>query len=162
MGTEAVNRIRMAAFFAAAFSICTAMARAEDPLVGRWQMISLTVGGKPANPLPIAITIRQATPSTLKFTYLAGTEEKVNMTFTVPLNGTLVPVHDAAGAQIGTVKLTKLDGGKYELVLQSAGKPPEPGKMVLARQNQILTCSVGAGDDKTPPRIIQVFSRDTL
>jgi hypothetical protein len=159
-----MNRpFRTLALLAGLLCLWAAAAHADEPLVGRWQMISLKVDGQAAKPMPVAIKIRQAGPTTLTFTYVSGREEKVNMTFTVALDGNWAPIEDIAGARIGAAKLTR-SGSKYNLVLQSAGKPPEPGTMVLSERNQILTCAVGSeGADKSmsTPRIVQVFSRDS-
>ena len=136
-----------------------AAAHADEPLVGRWQMISLKVDGQAAKPMPVAIRIRQAGPTTLTGRDLVRLRSR---TFTVALDGNWAPIADITGARIGAAKLTR-SGGKYNLVLQSAGKPPEPGTMVLSERNQILTCAVGSeGADKSmsTPRIVQVFSRD--
>ncbi len=136
-----------------------AAAWAAEPLTGNWQMISQKIGDSATKPLPIGIHIRQA-GAKLTFTYVSGREEKVNMTFTVSLDGKSAPIMNMAGAQIGIATLTK-SGARYHLVLQSLGKPPEPGTMALSERGYILTCESTANlPDRGSTHIVQVFSRE--
>jgi hypothetical protein len=139
------------------FALLAAAQWSEDPLVGRWQMISQTLGGKKMVPLPIAIRIVQ-NGQNLTFSYLSGREEKINMTFTVKPGGPEAVIKDTAGTMKGMATLTK-DGSKYLLTLQRPGRPPEPGTMALSDKNLILTCESDITTPEGPTHVVQVFAK---
>src|SRR5262249_29947360 len=121
-----------------AFSLWAMAAPNQEPLVGKWQMIDQRVDRSRTRPLPIALKITQ-NGGGLTCTYYTGATEKVSMSFTVRLDGVEGVVHNGEGQARGTAKLTK-SGEKYELVLHSYSRRPEPGTMALSEKNQILTC----------------------
>ncbi len=134
-------------------------ARSAEPIAGDWQMISQKMGDAVTKPLPIAIKIRQE-GSKLTFTYVAGREQEVKMTFSVYLDARPAPIMNGAGIVIGTATLKK-SGAKYELVLQSRGKRPEPGTMAISEHGNILTCESTVDlPDRGATHIVQVFSRE--
>jgi hypothetical protein len=173
---EVIRRLRMAAAFPrsqprrgcairrtpmfmalAFFAVISAWAR--EPIVGNWQMISQKIGDSGTKPLPIMIKIRQEGSTKLTFTYVAGREQEVKMTFSAYLDATPAPTTNGAGVVIGTATLKK-SGAHYDLVLQSRGRRPEPGTMTLSEHGNILTCQSTVDlPDRGVTRIVQVFSR---
>jgi hypothetical protein len=135
---------------------------AKEPIIGNWQMISQKIGDSGTKPLSIMIKIRQEGSTKLTFTYVAGREQEVKMIFSAYLNGTPAPITNGSGAVIGTATLKK-SGTKYDLVLQSRGKRPEPGTMTLSERGNVLTSqSTVDMPDRGVTRIIQVFSREPM
>jgi hypothetical protein len=152
-----MNLKRLAAC-AALLALGALQAWAAEPLVGRWQMISQSMGGRGARPLPVAIRITQ-NGTALEFTYLMGAMEEVTMSFTVRLDGSEAPVLNGKGAPMGAARLTK-SGEKYTLIMQSPGRPPEPGTMTVTNKGAILHCESDAmvpGQGAT--HIVQEFAR---
>jgi hypothetical protein len=137
-------------------------ASAAEPIVGNWQMVSQKIGDSGAKPLPIVIKVRQEGSTKLTFTYAAGRDQEVQMTFSAYLNGTPAPITNGTGAVIGTATLKK-SGANYDLVLQTRGRRPEPGTMTLSGRRNILTCqSTVELPDRGMTRIVQVFSREPM
>jgi hypothetical protein len=84
------------------------------------------------------------------------------MAFSVSLDGKPAPITNMAGAVIGMASLKK-SGAKYDLVLQSSGKPPEPGTLTLSAHGNLLTCESTANvPDRGVTHITQVFSREPM
>lgn len=144
----------------ALFAVISAWAK--EPIVGNWQMISQKIGDSGTKPLSIMIKIRQEGSTKLTFTYVAGREQEVKMTFSAYLNATPAPITNGAGVVIGTATLKK-SGTNYDLVLHSRGRRPEPGTMTLSGHGNILTCESTADlPDRGVTRILQVFSREPM
>jgi hypothetical protein len=148
--------VALVAFFA------VVSAWAKEPIVGNWQMVSQKIGDSGTKPLPIMIKIREEGSTKLTFTYVAGREQEVKMTFTVYLNGTPAPIMNGAGVVVGTATLKK-SGANYDLVLQSRGKRPEPGTITVSEHGTILTSQSTVDlPDRGVTRIVQVFSREPM
>ena len=165
---QVIRRLRMAAavrrppviIAVALFAVISASG--AEPIVGNWQMISQKIGQAGTKPLPIMIRIRQEGSTRLTFTYAAGREQEVKMTFSAYLDGTPAQITNGAGAAIGTATLKK-SGASYDLVLQTRGRRPEPGTMKLSGRRNILTCqSMVELPDRGVTRITQVFSREPM
>jgi len=73
-----------------------AQARAEEPLVGTWQMIYQRFGDMKEKPLPLAMRITQS-GTALRFEYLKGREQQLTMSFTVHLDGSEAEVKTGNG-----------------------------------------------------------------
>ena len=120
--------------------LAVSQAWAEEPLVGTWQLIYQKVGDMKDMPRPLpALKITQS-GTALNFAYSSGLEGRVFMSFTVYLDGSEGDIKNDQGGKIGTAKLIKR-GKEYTLVLQSANRPPEPGKIYFrpGEEGKILT-----------------------
>ena len=146
---------------ALAFSLVIS-ASAKEPIVGNWQMISQKIGASETKPFPIMIKIRQESATKLTFTYVAGRDQEVKMTFSAYLNGTAAPITNGTGVVIGTATLKK-SGANYSLMLQSRGKRPEPGTMTLSEHSKLLTSQSTVDlPDRGVTQIVQIFSREPM
>jgi len=141
--------------------MAAAYARAEEPLVGKWQLIFMRVGEIKDMPKPLpSINITQS-GSALQFEYMVGLEGKVFRTFRARLDGSAADVINDKGQKVGTARLTK-SGGKYTLILQTAKGAPEAGKLSLSQEGRILTIESDAiipGHGASPTHIVQQFAR---
>jgi len=136
-----------------------APAFAAEPLVGFWQMISQQIGKNHMAPSPLAIRISEA-GSSLRFDYLLNRELHLQMTFTVRMDGTPGVVVDDKGSTLGIAKLSKNAENDYKLVLQRPNTHPEPGKLTITDQGNILRCESDANvPGLGPSHIVQMFSR---
>jgi hypothetical protein len=151
-------RIIIAAIACVTCLLAAPPARADEPIVGTWQMIYQKVAGERQRPLPLALKVVHSSKG-LEFAYLWGREAEITMTFTARLDGTEAIVTDGKGAAMGIAKLNKTKSD-YRLTLQQPDRRPEPGKLTISEQGRILTVeSDGVVPGKGLTHIIQVFAR---
>ena len=139
-----------------------APARAAEPILGRWLLVSQTVDGQKTaiDELTLRIVMRG---QTLEFGYSVPVNniQFVSLRFAVHPDGTEADVTNAKDQKIGTVKVTKVSPLQYKLLLQGKDNPPAPGTMTVSADHKTLTSE---SESKRPgqtavTRMVQIFSR---
>jgi hypothetical protein len=142
--------------------LSTAPARAAEPLLGRWLLVSQQVGGQKTeiDELTLRIVMRG---QTLEFGYSVPVNniQFVSLRFAARPDGTEADVTNANGQKIGTAKVTKASASQYRIVIQGQNKPTASGTMTVSADGKTLTWE----SESKPPgqsavtRMIQIFSR---
>lgn len=135
---------------------------AADPIVGRWQLVSQTVGGQKTQIEELTLRINSSAAG-LDFAYSVPVRDIqfVSLRFTAKPDGTASDVTDANGKKVGTVKVTRTSPTQYKVVLEGSGRPTANGGMTVSADGKTLTSE----SDSTPPgqravtHMVQVFAR---
>jgi hypothetical protein len=134
---------------------------AAEPILGRWVLASQQVNGKAAAREDLTLRIRSV-GATLEFAYSVPVNDIqfVSLRFVVRPDGTQADVTGANGKKIGTVKVTKLTGSQYKVLLQAQKRPDASGTMTVSADGKTLTSE----SESKPPgqasvRMVQSFSR---
>src|SRR5580698_8027775 len=110
----------------------TGPARAAEPILGRWLLISQEVGGQrtEVDKLTLRIVMRG---QTLEFGYSVPVNniQFVSLRFAARPDGSEADVTNANGQKMGTVKVTKVSPLQYKILLQGKDKPLAPGTMTI-------------------------------
>ena len=137
-------------------------ARAAEPLLGRWLLVSQEIGGQKTEVDELTLRVIP-TGQTLEFAYSVPVNniQFVSLRFAVRPDGTEADVTNANGKKVGTVKVTKLSALRYRIVLQGQNKPTASGTMTVSADGKTLTSE---SESKQPgqsavTRMLQVFAR---
>ena len=148
--------------FGLAILLLAGPARAAEPLLGRWLLVSQEVGGQKTEveELTLRIVMRA---QTFEFGYSVPVNniQFVSLRFAARPDGTEVDVTNGNGQKIGTAKLTKSSPLLYKLVIQGQNKPTASGTMTVSADHKTLTWE---SESKQPgrsaiTRTVQVYSR---
>jgi hypothetical protein len=137
-------------------------ARAAEPLLGRWLLVSQEVGGQKTeiDKLTLRIVMRG---QTLEFGYSVPVNDIqfVSLRFAARPDGSEADVTNANGQKIGTAKVTKSSDLQYRLVIQGQNKPTATGTMTVSADHKTLTWDSESKQPgrSTVTRTIQVYSR---
>jgi len=137
-------------------------ARAAEPLLGRWLLVSQEIGGQKTavDELTLRVTM---TGQTLEFAYSVPVRDIqfVSLRFTARPDGAEADVTNANGQKIGTAKVTKSSASQYRLVLQGQNKPTASGTMTVSADGKTLTWESESkqSGQSAFTRMVQVFSR---
>jgi hypothetical protein len=132
---------------------------AAEPLSGRWLLKSQTIGGR-GTPTE-ALTLRIGpNGNAFEFAYSVPVNQVqfVSMKFASRLDGTEADVTDSGGKKIGTIRITRVGGSQYNVLLQGPNRPTASGKLSVSSDGKTLTSE----SDATMPNgaqthTIQVF-----
>ena len=137
-------------------------ARAAEPLLGRWLLVSQEVGGQKTEVDELTLRVIP-TGQTLEFAYSVPVNniQFVSLRFAARPDGTEADVTNANGKKVGTVKVTKSGAAQYKIVLQGQNKPTASGTMTVSADGKTLTSE---SESKQPgqsavTRMVQVFAR---
>lgn len=138
------------------------LARAAEPLLGRWLLVSQEIGGQKTAVDDLTLRVIPS-GQTLEFAYSVPVNniQFVSLRFVARPDGTEAAVTNANGQKIGTVKVTKASASQYRIVLQGQNKPTASGTMTVSADGKTLTSE---SDSKQPgqsavTRMVQVFAR---
>jgi hypothetical protein len=136
--------------------------QAAEPIQGRWLLVSQEIGGRKTDVDELTLRVIPAGKA-LEFAYSVPVNniQFVSLRFSARTDGTEAEVTNANGTKVGTVKVTKVGGSQYRIVLQGDNKPAAVGTMTVSRDGKSLTSE---SDSKQPgqqamTRMVQVFSR---
>jgi hypothetical protein len=137
-------------------------ARAAEPLLGRWLLVSQEIGGQKTEVDDLTLRIIPA-GQTIEFAYSVPVNniQFVSVRFIARPDGTEADVTNANGKKIGTVKVTRSGALQYRIVLQGQNKPTASGTMTVSSDGKTLTSE---SESKQPgqsavTRMVQVFAR---
>jgi hypothetical protein len=137
-------------------------ARAAEPLLGRWLLVSQEIGGQKTAVDELTLRVTMAGQA-LEFAYSVPVRDIqfVSLRFAARPDGAEADVTNANGQKIGTAKVTKSSASQYRLVLQGQNKPTASGTMTVSADGKTLTWE---SESKQPgqsalTRMVQVFSR---
>ena|SRR5580692_10049121 len=145
-----------------AIVLSVAPARAAEPLLGRWLLVSQQIDGQKTavDELTLRIVMRG---QTLEFGYSVPVNniQFVSLRFAARPDGSEAEVTNANGQKMGTVKVTKVSPLQYKILLQGKDRPLAPGTMTVSADHKTLTSE---SESKRPgqasaTRMVQIFSR---
>jgi hypothetical protein len=145
-----------------AILLLTGPARAAEPLLGRWLLVSQEVGGQKTEveELTLRIVMRA---QTFEFGYSVPVNniQFVSLRFAARPDGTEADVTNGNGQEIGTAKLTKSSALQYKLVIQGRNKPTASGTMTVSADHKTLTWESESKQSgrSAVTRTVQVYSR---
>ena len=136
------------------------LARAADPLAGKWLLKHQEVGGNEtdSNPLTLAIT---TSGKLLDFAFIVTVQNQsvVNLKFSTPLDGTEAEVTGGDGKKMGTARVSK-EGAAYKVLMEGPGRPAVTTQMTVSSDGKTL---VSESDVQAPSgekvHTKQVFAR---
>jgi len=134
--------------------LAATLARAGEPIAGKWLLKHQEVAGKEtaSNPLTLAIT---PAGNAFDFAFIVTVNEKpvVSLKFTTPLDGTEAEVTGGDGKKMGTAKVSR-DGGSYKVLMEGAGRPAVTTHMIVSPDGKTLTSE----SDVTTPSGVNVHT----
>jgi hypothetical protein len=147
---------------AAVLILATSLARAGEPIAGKWLLMHQEVAGKETGSNPLTLAIAPAGKS-FDFAFIVTVNEKpvVSLKFTSPLDGTEAEVTGGDGKKMGTAKVEKdaRDGGSYKVLMEGPGRPAVTTHMTVSPDGKTLTSE---SDVTTPSGVTvhteQIFS----
>ena len=139
---------------AALLILATSLARAGEPIAGKWLLKHQEVAGKETTSNPLTLAITPAGKS-LDFAFIVTVNEKpvVSLKFTTPLDGSAAEVTGGDGKQMGTAKVSR-DGGSYKVLMEGAGRPAVTTHMTVSPDGKTLTSE----SDVTTPSGVDVHT----
>ena len=139
---------------AALLILATSLARAGEPIAGKWLLKHQEVAGKETTSNPLTLAITPAGKS-LDFAFIVTVNDKpvVSLKFTTPLDGSAAEVTGGDGKQMGTAKVSR-DGGSYKVLMEGAGRPAVTTHMTVSPDGKTLTSE----SDVTTPSGVDVHT----
>jgi len=139
---------------AALLILATSLARASEPIAGKWLLTHQEVAGKEtaSNPLTLAIT---PAGKSFDFAFIVTVNDKpvVSLKFTTALDGSAAEVTGGDGKQMGTARVSR-DGGSYKVLMEGAGRPAVTTHMTISPDGKSLTSE----SDVTTPSGVNVHT----
>ena len=134
--------------------LATSLARAGEPIAGKWLLKHQEVAGKETTSNPLTLAITPAGKS-LDFAFIVTVNDKpvVSLKFTTPLDGSAAEVTGGDGKQMGTAKVSR-DGGSYKVLMEGAGRPAVTTHMTVSPDGKTLTSE----SDVTTPSGVDVHT----
>ena len=154
--------VRGVGFIVAFLAFSSLSAHAAEPLSGRWRLISQEVAGQKTAIEQLILRVNPAGQK-LEFAYSVPVNDIqfVSLRFSAPLDGTESDVTNSDNRKIGTVKVTKLGGSSYKIVLQGHDRPTASGTMTVSSDGKTLKSESESSVSGRPTvvRTVQIFSR---
>jgi hypothetical protein len=137
-------------------------AHAEEPLVGRWLLVSQELGGQKVSVEDLTLRINPAGQA-LEFAYSVPVNniQFVSLRFSVKLDGTQADVTNANGQKMGTVRLSKAGASQYRILLQGPNRPTATGTITISADGKTLKSESESTQrgQSAATHMVQVFSR---